>query len=38
VDAQAGLENVQVHRLIVHDEDAWWGSHILLAALVNPST
>src|SRR5216684_1468198 len=34
VDSKAGLEDVQVHWLVVHNEDAWRRSHVLLFALV----
>src|SRR5262245_55130929 len=29
VNSEAGLEDVQVHWLVVHDEDAWRRSHVL---------
>src|SRR5712691_1451625 len=29
VDSKAGLEDVQVHWLIIHNEDAWRRSHVL---------
>src|SRR5713101_4755074 len=33
VDSKAGVEDVQVHWLVVHNEDAWRRSHMLLFAI-----
>src|SRR6516225_4251262 len=38
VDAQAGLEDVQVHGFVVHDEDTWRCSHISSSGYWSPSS